>query len=498
MKLAESYDFICTGGGIASYLCAALLSKSGQKVLLIDDQDSAFYSKNNHPLFTADLTAFSGLKPGQLFSQILNELKIDIKNFKTEDVFLQVLTPAYNIAFNKSMNDVALEFKRKLPPERLQPEHLWCFFEKIYKAGNEIPSFVNDVPKLIHASFSDIKTWKNFWGKQLKAMRSSTPVAYSELLPPVVAPECERLCKIILSALTYICPHNINVEQALRGLSLIFQGQSFSHDGFQKLREELIEIIKVHGDVKLETRVESLVVEGKKITGVLLSSYEGIIQSNFIILGGSLKRLYYTLPQNILDQTVLRSLNRLVPTHWRFTFLVKVFKKILPDGVTPYMTYVHSYEDPLEEENFLQIQILDSYLRITALVPYKASTLEYDYLQKLAGRMMHLLCKVFPYLDENILEIHPDFRKGTEEIKKYYPFQGLNWLPERLIHYYVRGRKNIQDFWGVPFFTPHKNLYFVGHVLWPSLGVYGEALSALRVFEEVMYGWTLTQKEKIL
>lgn len=496
MRLADQYDVICAGSGLSSYLCAALLAKAGKRVLVIDDEDRALARVlEDNRLFDPDFALFGGLEETAALGKSLRELGLyagedGAPAFRPYDEVTQVLTANHRIVFHRDGAETCREVRREL---KGSSDAVCDFFSSLYDAGTSIGSFVENVLNPGQSGAAETAAWKKFWGPYLKVINQPAPVALRDVLSGSSAEICEHLASAMLGALSYAAPVNLGFEQCIRGLALPFKGLYFYSDGLDGLKARLAAIVKAAGGgIKKDARVESLIAEGNKISGVLLSSFEGIIRSDIVVLGSRLKRLYATLPVPMQDPALLRSLSRIEPHSWRFTIAVTVKSDVVPIGSTSNMVYVGSYQLPLQEENYLRIQILPGAnagsvtLLLTTLVPYKSSAMDYAYLRRLGGRMLQTLAELFPFLEENILKIFPDIRAGQEALRAVYPFSAPDWVPENLLQYYLRGQRLAQDFWGPSWATPHSNLYFAGRAIWPSLGIYGEALTARKIFDDVM------------
>ncbi len=496
MRLADHYDVICAGGGLSSYLCAALLAKRGKRVLVIDDEDQALSRRYDSGfVFDPDFATFTGLQDSAALGLSLKDLGIDAP-FQLADAIIQVMTPEYRIVFSKDQVAVQTEVRRELANAGAG---VGDFFGLLGRAGQEVPSFVEGALAPGQGRTADTSAWKKFWGRYYPLIQSEKPVALSRGLPDGVAEVCENLGAAILGAMTYAAPLNLGCEQSMRGLALCLQDHGYFSGGLEALESRMAEIvIAAGGGVKKDTRVESLIAEEGKIVGVLLSSFEGIIRSDVVVIASRLKRLYATLPVGMRDSTLVRNLSRVVPSSWRFTLSVTVDRNVIPIGATSSMTYIGSYQFPLEEDNYLKIQIIPdgvypnadtantATLLVTALIPYRASSMDYSYLRRLGGKMLRVLSELMPFLEYNIVSLYPDFRSSEVALREAYPFRGPDWVPENLMQYYVRGHRSVQDFWGPSWTTAHPNLYFAGRSIWPSLGLYGEALTARKIFDDVM------------
>jgi hypothetical protein len=494
MKSNEHYDVICAGGCFSTYLSAALLCKAGKKVLLVDDERPLELSQSTR-YFDPDFVVFSGLSETAALGKSLLELDLSLEDFEPMSAIIQVLTPSDRTVFWNDSKKSFLEFKR-IKKEQL--EGLKDYFSLFYEAGKKIPSFVEDVRTPAQSSSQELSDWRKYWSGYYKGIHRQHPVPLRKFLSKNVAALCESYSAAIIGSASYSVPNNLCFEQSARSLSLLFQGQSSLKGGMKELKSKLEKIIRKYGGkVKKGAGIESLVTDSKRISGVLLSSYEGILEAEHIVLGTRIKKLYSTLPQSLQNPAIMRSLRKAVPMAWRFTFSIIVNAEVLPLGITSRMVYLKTLQGelqqyPLFEENFISIQISPhenlqyAVIAATVFVPYKASTFNYRYLRRLGGKTLRTLAELIPFLENNIVSITPDFRVSEQEIKKFYPPDPVDWAPENLLQYYISGYKTVQDFWGPSWTTSHPNLYFAGRSIWPSLGVYGEALNARKISQDIL------------
>jgi hypothetical protein len=497
MRLKERYDVICAGSGLSSYLCAALLAKGGKRVLVVDDEDPERYRRSNpNAEFDPDYCLFSGLGEGGALGLSLGELGISVeKEFVAVSSATQVLTGEYRIVLWRDFEATRDEIARELPAEAAE---LHDFFKLLYGAPRSIPAFIEAAASTGQGTTPESARWKRYWGKYYRPIAQARATPLASTFPGVAGEVCQGIAAGILGTMSYAVPQSLGFEQSVRGMALPLQGAYHYRGGLPSLKERLSTlIVDSGGSIKRNARVEALIVRGKRISGVLLSSFEGIINAGVVVLSSRLRRLYATLPVDFRDAGLLRGLDRVLPTHWRFTLSIKIDSAVVPIGVTETMTYIGSYKYPLEEENYLRLQLVpdggtsagsggETTLLVTAMVPYRASTMDYSYLRCLSGKMVRVVSEIMPFLERGILAIRPDFRKGEDELREHYPFSGPEWVPESLMQYFVRGHRNAQDFWGPGWTTSHPNLYFAGRSIWPSLGIYGEALAARKIFDDVM------------
>ncbi|MEW6058441.1 MAG: hypothetical protein AB1540_17710, partial [Bdellovibrionota bacterium] len=177
MRLSDHYDVICAGGGLSSYLCAALLAKSGKKLLIVDDKEHARERIcSDGSIFDPDFFPVSGLGASAALGRSLRELGLfdEGQDFESSDAVTQVLTPDYRVVFWHDTEATSREIARELPRAGLPSLD---FFSRIYKAPTSRPSFVENAITPGQTSSREVSRWKGFWGQYYKAIGHRKPVA---------------------------------------------------------------------------------------------------------------------------------------------------------------------------------------------------------------------------------------------------------------------------------------------------------------------------------
>lgn len=488
MRIAGRYDVICAGSGLSSYLSGALLAKSGLKVLLIDSESQPLIDPHSQVLF--------GLQNVEMFRKNLEDLGLgdEWKKCKLFQSVSQVLLPEKRVFIGLDPSVTKKEFEREISSHSSEA---WRFFERFYEASKRLPHLIENVLRFNQGDASEQRQWKDFWGPLFPALRADVKKRFRDLPIPsqtkTILKEFERIAMPMLGSLSFCSPQNFSPEHYIRSLPIFLKGGLYPEGGVRTLQQKLLQVVRDSGgDIKQHTSIEALIATDRNVNGVLMSSHEGMIYSDVVVLSEDHYRLYKTLPKPMQDPVVVRSLSKIVPTHWRYSLSLKVKKQYVPVGASESMSFVASEQHPLEEENFLTVQILSSNdleteILVTALVPSSKKAFDYLYLQKLSGRMLQVFKQIFPFFEEALLSITPDPKKGPEEIKRvYFSEQGSSALPQSLFHYGIWGADGLQDFSSVAWNTPHPNLYFVGRPIYPVLGAFSEVFTSNKVAEDIL------------
>jgi hypothetical protein len=282
---------------------------------------------------------------------------------------------------------------------------------------------------------------------------------------------------------SHAVPVNMATEEAALILALQGEGLWRLDQGVGAIVDLLKASIRAHGSTVVDgTGVASLVVERKKVTGLLLNSYEGVVKGRQVVIGEDLRRLYEGLPTPLKDANYLYDLSRVEQSHAEHTVIFEVNEDALPSGMAEDVVYLSDPSLPLEGENYLTLRVVRGskgtvFIHATVLVPDRVAKTQPKSLRRLSAMILRKMEEIMPFVEYNILHVWPDFRQGSAVEGTPVPGEA---------RYYVRGSKLRQGFNAVSIATPHENVHACGPLIWPSLGLYGEALSGLRAAEAVL------------
>lgn len=518
MKLASQYDVVVFGESIGALACAAQLADQRRKVLYLE--------KNNYTIdhinqcFTVHQKILRNDSREVLLSQSL------IENFalaqhlrKNNDFILNLLTPSHRFSFLRNIPFLKKEVSRNF--NNNQKKFFFDFFQALEATGQEEKLFFferglssNQISTAMKKNLK--KSLGKIYSKVL-FQKKSQPLAMfleEQHLTFSQARESETLMGGVLSALSHAYIEHLSPDIVARSIGfLINQSESSILDFLSFKKACLGKVLSAGGAIKHGLTIHSLVCSQNRLSSILLSSHEGLIHANHFICAEDQGRLYSSLPAASQDHRLLRMLQRTYPASWEYSFIILLRKKKLPIGSSNNMVLISDFAAPLLEDNFLKVRIFDEYggviedlrackldepilLKVSIHLPYQRETLNKKFLRRMSGKVMQKLFSFFPYLDQNIEYLYPNFVEDVHEIEKEYPYANLNEIPERLLNYYVSGGKNIQDFNGMPWTTPNSNLYFIGRAIWPFLGTQGELLATEYVCRDLMCKINESEKTK--
>lgn len=464
--LGGNYDVLVYGAGIAPTMCAALLSQKGRSVLLISPEgtNAEELELEEGPAVPAVL---SGLNEGYPVYQAFQELGlIEGLPWRKCETLAQVLTPHFRVKMNISANSA---FSDELRIELSGQERL--DLERLLRVINYESPLRNSVRAVMCTDPSRIRPRR----KVLDAMRRHLGTVSKEITDTLVTP--------VAAFNSHSVPVNMPPEEAALVLALQGEGIWRLDQGVGAIIERLIKSIHANGsDVLIGTEVASIVMEQKKVSGLLLSSFEGVVKGSQVVIGEDLRVLYGSIPLSLQDTNYVYDLSRVENSHIEHTVVFEINEDALPRGMAEDVVYLSDPTLPLEGENYLTLRSVKSgrgtiYVFATVLVPERVAKTQPKSLRRLSAMMLRKMEEIMPFVEYNIRQVWPDFRHAAVSESVRRPGKA---------RYYVRGGKLRQGFNAVSIATPHDNMHACGGLIWPSLGLYGEALSGLRAAEAVL------------
>lgn len=478
MKINTDYDLICTGEGISAYILAAIASKYGMSVLLIDETK---YENDCLEFYPSYLDS-------NIIESVFNELEL------TNLVEFDKTTDAVQLILNKKR--ILMSFNQHNTHKEIEREYfnasnsINTFFDKVYKSKELYDEFYNESQSLSQTQSNKIKKINKLWGKAFNSIKDNKHYSIKNDFVLNDNSHLENIVKVLLCIYGYTTPLNISYEQCIRSLPIIMGGSYRIKEGWSSIQAILKSYIEGSGnDIRSGISIESIVTDkkGKNITGVLLDNYEGIVHSKNLVIGKNHLNLISKLPSLLQDLNTKKHLSKVTATHWLYQIDIIVPSHALPVGSTNLMVKIIDEKSDFFEENFMIIELdkaQDSNLKIkcNVLLEFKNKSLNPTYLQKVSSRMLRSLNELFPFIKENIISVQPDFI-NINNLKTY---QDIKEIPTSLLRYYVKGGKMAQGYWGIPWQSNMENLFFIGKECWPSLGRYGELLSAYNVAKTII------------
>lgn len=418
MQLRDSYDLIVIGNQLGGLLLAAGAAQAGRRVLVLEEASvpTALYEVPSGRLlgdFAAEpvigLTSDTGLDRFLLSLGLYQNID---EVFPFHEPGLQIVAPRLRLDFSYNPTTLAQQLRHELSAPDAQRAEL----ARILLGGD---------------------TGRGLFSHAIAKL--NLPVAYEAFGP--------------MQAALYgsMAPRQISLPAYRDLMELGARAVRFPIGGRSGLKERLLSRILVSGGtVKRAVKVEEIVFERGRLTGVLLSSYEGFVRSPRVVGSLDVRNFLRLLPKDRQPKRLTDAVAAMRPRFWRLSFTVLVPETLLPEGMGSHLALVNPAEG-LEQENFLQLQVFrkDVYGGIPAghvaviaraLMPFVDETIRPRYITRVLKRSFQKMQELMPFLAERPATLSPDPDKLEQDpvFQRYYRFASLNDVPD-LLRVYEEG-----------------------------------------------------------
>jgi phytoene dehydrogenase-like protein len=466
MQLRDSYDLIVIGNQLSGLFLAAGAAQAGLRVLVLEEASvpTVLYEVPSGKLL-GDFAAepVIGLAADTTLDRFLQSLglyqNID-EVFPFHDPGLQIVAPRLRLDFSYNAVSLEQQLRRELPLPRSQVDAL---------------ARVLSGQVVSRGSFSDL------------IAKLELPVSY------------EAFGTMQAALYGSMAPSQISAPAYRDLMELGSRGVRFPIGGRSGLKERLLSRILVSGGtVKRATKVEEIVFERGRLTGVLLSSYEGFVRSPRVVGSLDAETFLNLIPNARRPKRLLDKVRAMRPRFWRLSFTLLVPEALLPEGMGSHVALINP-EEGLEQENFLQLQIYrkDVYGGIPAghvavvaraLMPFAEETIRARYIARVLKRSLQRIEDVMPFLRERPFSVSPDADKLEQDpvFQRYYRFTTLADVPD-ILRVYESGLSSSPD---IPESIDWKEFGLEGLALCsrdirPFHGLVGEIATAMDMLEKI-------------
>lgn len=284
---SNRYDVVIIGAGISGLVCGCYLAKAGLNVLIAErhHKPGGYCTSFKRGPFTFDAAAhsFGGCRHAVL-GKVFREFEIDRRLELTRtDPFDIVITPDYRIAFWSDLDKTVREFERAFPKERDKIRSLFSFLEAVHP---------DSFTQLRSLTFQEVLD-RYLEDDKLKSILSF-PAYGNTALPP--------------SALSAFLAKKIFEE-------FMFDGGYYPRGGMQALADAFARRFEeLGGELHLSCPVEKILVDDRKVTGVIVEKTESI-RADYVISCCDARHTLYTLVgPDVLNRGFAARFAKLVPS----------------------------------------------------------------------------------------------------------------------------------------------------------------------------------------
>ncbi|MCO5141696.1 MAG: hypothetical protein M9962_01245 [Oligoflexia bacterium] len=421
MRALSAYDLVVVGDQLGGLFLAARVAEMGLRVLVVEDHNApSVHYELPSGKFLGDvlLEPIIGLEDGSKIDLFMRDLGL-YQNLNTLFPLhlpsLQLLSESFRIDFNYQSEELHHELIRQFG----------------------MPSSQADLLTKILLGKADFRG----------SLRELFAVNQFE-----VKKECLGL--VHSSLFGSVSPSDLPYTSYRQVMNCATQSVRYIMGGRGALKEILLSRIRIFGgDIKTKTRVEEIVFEKGKMSGVLLSSYEGYIQSKKVIGAMSAKRFYDLIPEKHKKSKLEEIIRTTNPNYVHFSFTIKVPTSEVPVGAGSHFVVLDENAS-LEEDNFLQVMIFDSEVYgglpkdmsamiVRVLIPYRDEKVKSSWVRRVMLRSIKKLRRFFPHLSET-LEVYPNPEELDQDEVFLRTFcRGLDFIPPSFWVY--PGTKDLED-----------------------------------------------------
>src|SRR5574337_316208 len=364
---AQGYDVAVVGAGLGGLTTAALLARTGRSVILVDRAPRPGGVAREQEIegcrFDVGATFLSGFGPGSPLATLCQRLGVSLPIKECDPVF-QVALPSHRVSLWTQPEAWRREIRREFPDEEAGWRALWSELEILAADQERVVRLLPALPP-------------EGWGERLRVWRALTPGTFSPV-PAKTGAALKRALRTPLRAtmsrhglgetsqqvveamLWYLLLRDPNecstleaavvIQQARRGVVAIPGGATALVDALaEKFQQD-------GGQLRLETPVERLLLEGGRIAGLVTAGGE-TIRARVVVAD---------VPPEVLAGTLLPPRRRWPRRHildgpWHAARVAQAMVLAVPEMLVPSELSGHCFvvrdsHRPAREENLVFVR----------------------------------------------------------------------------------------------------------------------------------------------
>ena len=349
LNTSSRYDVIVVGAGLEGLLCAALLSKRGKRVIVLEGARvaggaSSRVSKDGH-VFIKGPSLFLGFEKDGLYERIFTELGLSLSLLKQEGDLLQrkhpplqIILPGHRLDFFTDQPAWHEELKREFPDQVRELKAFWAEMERweeiirprMHQAYKAKLGTIRDILK-------EFRRWMRYSSavRKLKKWNGDTFIRKHKL-----SPEIRRgLELLLLSFLGKTMAESTGLE-LVHLLGLVQREMITVRGGIPRLSELLVGMIEENkGEVVLGRPIAELIVRRRTPDGVRMVDGEAIHGDSIIL----------NFPWH--------SASEAPSARQEFSLYFAVSEKVIPEPMKDHLFLLRSFQKESVSDNYLYIQM---------------------------------------------------------------------------------------------------------------------------------------------
>lgn len=489
----KNYDVIIIGSGLGGLSAAALLAKTGKKILVLERHKipggnaQAFKRKNylfDSAVHLAGGCIDGGIDTTGLASLLLQSLGVSKHcEFIKVDPFYAAVFPDDRISAPLGLENFIRAHVEQFPEEKNGFESFMKLCAEIHQEAFLLDQFTFKELSKLNASHPKLAKYRN--------------ATLADVLDEFLN---DRRLKSMCSALWLylgLPPSRVSfLWWANMLISYVMEGAAYCKGSFQNLANGFVESLRANGgEILFSKEVEKILIENNKTRGVKLSDGEKIFADTVVSNCDAIKTFENLVGYENLPEWFSADLQTMKPSLSGFVVYLATDLDVKALGASHEMFFYNDYDhekiynEQLSEfsENCLAVTIptlIDPSLApegehlvtLMKLVSYDASKKWKEEKEKFANKMLEEAEKILPGLSGKIKYIEcasPDtFERYT--LNTNGACYGWEPSPEQTGTYRLDNKTNIEG------------LFLTGHWTRPAGGVYGVILSGLQASRKIL------------
>ena len=491
-KTVNHYDTIVIGSGIGGLTTAALLAKSGQSVLVLEAHDRpggyahGFKRKQYH--FDSGVHLISGCSAqgysgGQVIYKTLQALGLlDEIEFISINPFSQVHYPDLKLGLPQTLNGFVDLLSQQFPAEK---EGIKALTELCLQLAEEI-TIADELMAEV-----DLNQAQHLMPALFKYRKSTlAEVADQFITDP-------KLLSVFASNWPYLGlpPSKVSfVYWSTMLIGYMVDGSYYCKGGFQQLANTLVKgIQKFGGEVRYKTPVETILIENKRVTGVIANNQQ--INVSQVVSNADLRQTVFNMiGEHHFPSRYIQKLQKM--KHSLSIFVVYIATDLdlhkinMAHELFCYQDFDHDKNySRTTQGNITWISITaptlidpelapkgEHLLMLTTLLPYQSSDSWKQDKPSYIQTMIDIASIEIPKLANHITYYEGGSPATLKRYTQNYQGSAYGWdvTPEQV------GPARIQNI------SPIDGLYFAGHWSSPGGGIYGVSVSGVQAAQKVL------------
>ena len=492
-------DILILGSELSGLIAGAFLAKRGLSVTVLNpDHDVGLEEKNIQPNLISHLD-------GRLFKTILGRLSIldsELGVVNRYETPYQVVLPDHRIDVTVSRDRFYRELKREFPDQADAVRSFYLSLDEIDRSldSEKFQDFI--LPRGLFKRFQ--------FAKFIKQNHLDLTIGdWMETLNlnGEIASFIQAQIKF-LSGLHTDAPFSYPLAKLLANQnSVLFDVKG----GIGQLKKLFMNKIEAYsGKVKNDVAIEGLLIEKRKVKGVKLEGFEGMIASRYLIWNQPTREIETWLPKNFLSRWLIRRVKKIRPKFNRFSVQYEVDPEVIPVGMKGNVLFVRDPKQPLSGPNFLHLHFYypaepegakgERRLIVTYLLETEAldkPEADFEAIHEALTRALH---ELMPFSEGKIRLIFPAsgqphsgellFPLEESDFERFKMNAAQNPI------YEVKPRV-FQDLFPFGNRTPYKNLLLTGSEILACLGLEGSFLLGLKTLDLIWEDYEKGKKKAI-